>query len=155
MKYEVKFVILLHSATSFLVKKWEFTYGWVDLSCRVVVVFLIFQSFIRLCCCVFCPTWSQTTLISSAVFMRAGWSPAHGRDSMEGPWPPASISQGILFVGRFQAEASPKDEGDFCLPKRGDNRRKNKDENLLSSQLNLFRLIPAHVIQTAAKPRFP
>lgn len=68
---------------------------------------------------------------------------------------PASISQGILFVGRFQAEASPKDEGDFCLPKRGDNRRKNKDENLLSSQLNLFRLIPARVIQTAAKPRFP
>lgn len=92
----------------------------------------------------------------SLVFMTAGWSPV--QPSWGTQWkdldPTDSISWGILFAGRFQAEASPKDEGDFYLPKLGDNRRKNKDENL-SSQLNLFRLIPASVIQTAANPRFP
>lgn len=68
--------------------------------------------------------------------------------------PPASISWGILFIGCFQAVVSPKDKGDFYLPKWGDNRRNNKDKNL-SSQLNLLRVIPGSGIQTAANPRFP
>lgn len=74
--------------------------------------------------------------------------------SMKGPWPPSQhlLRNSLCWV--FLAEASPKVEGDSYLPKWEDNRRKNKDENL-SSQLNLFRLIPAFGIQAAANPRFP
>lgn len=73
---------------------------------------------------------------------------------MKGPWP---LNQHLLrnsLCWVLSAEASPKVEGDFYLPKWEDNRRQNKDENL-SSQLNLFRLISARGIQAAANPRFP
>lgn len=74
--------------------------------------------------------------------------------SMKGPWPPSQHLLRNSLCCVFLAEASPKVEGDSYLPKWEDNRRKNKDENL-SSQLNLFRLIPAFGIQAAANPRFP
>lgn len=115
---------------------------------------LIFQSFIKICRHVLRPTWSQTTLIWRALFP---WQLADHQHNLMGTGRLNGRTLTCcqpLFVGRFQAEASPKDEGDFYLPKWRDNRRKNK-ENLLSSQLNLFRLIPACSIQTAANPRFP
>lgn len=69
-------LILFLSVTSVFfacVKKWEVKYegGGFFL---LFFFCLIFQSFMRLCCCVFWPTWPQTRLIYNLIFMTAGWS---------------------------------------------------------------------------------
>lgn len=69
MKKEVKFVthawhfcfLLLCFLLLWCEKTGVYAWGGVQICLAALFVHLIFQSFTRLCCCVFWPTWSQTT----------------------------------------------------------------------------------------------